>query len=81
MNSVEFKRCIVLLMLFSSFIRVVRGDKLFWQLRRKCSVFLISSAHNHNGFTVSAKLCLNLCSQKLLKPKYNLLINITQNES
>ena len=60
-------------MLFSSFIRVKRADKLFWQRRKKCSVFSVSRVHEHNGFTVSVKLCL--------MPKRNLLINLTPNES
>ena len=81
MKSVEFKEFTALLMLFSSHIRVVRADKLFSQLRKKCSVFLVSRVHEHNGFTVSAKLCLKLCSRKCLKPKRNILINLTLNGS
>ena len=68
-------------MLFSSFVRVVQADKLFWQRRKKCSVFSVSRVHEHIGFTISAKLCPNLCSRKLLKPKRNLLINRTPNGS
>ena len=56
MKSVEFK---ALLMLISSFIRLVPADDLFWQRRKKCSVFSVSRVHEYNGFTVSAKLCLN----------------------
>ena len=63
MKSVEFNEFIALLILFSSFLRVLRADKLFWQHRKKCSVFSVSRVHEHNGFTVSAKLRLNLCSQ------------------
>ena len=78
MRSVEFKEFIALLILFSSFIRVVQADKL---IRKKCSVFSVSREHDHNGFKVSAKSCLNLCSHKLLKPNRNLLITLTPNRS
>ena len=80
MKPVEFKEFIAFLTLISSFIRAVRADKLFWQRRKKFSVFSVSRVHEHNGFTVSEKLCLNLCSRKWLKPKRNLLINLTPNE-
>ena len=53
MKSVEFKEFIALLILLSSFIRVVRADTLFWLCRKE---------YEHNGLTVLAKLCLNLCS-------------------
>ena len=35
-------------------------------------VLSISRQHEHNGFTVSGKLCLNLSSCKWLKPSRNL---------
>ena len=38
----EIKEFIGMLMLFSSFIRVGRADKLFWQRRKKCSLFSVS---------------------------------------
>ena len=50
---------------------VVQADQVFWQ-QKKWSVFSVSRVHEHDGFTVSAKLCLSLCSCKWLKP--NLLI-------
>ena len=81
MRSVEFKEFIALLILFSSFIRFVRADKLFWQRRKKYSVFSVLRVHDHNRFTLSAKSCLNLCSRKWLKPNRNLLINLTPNGS
>ena len=56
----------------------MRNDKLFWQRRKQCSVSSVSREHEDNGFKVSAKLCLNLCSLKWLKPKRNLLSNLTQ---
>ena len=77
MKSVEFKESITLLMLFSSFTKV--ADKLLWQRRNKCCVFSVSRGHEYNGFTVSAKLCLNLCYRKRLKPKRNLLTYLTPN--
>ena len=81
MKSVEFKEFIALLIFFSSFIRVVRANKLFWR-RKKGSVFSVPRVHDHNGFAVSAKLCLNLYSRKWLKPNRDLLIiNLTPSGS
>ena len=45
----------------------------FISIEKKSSVLSVSRAHEHNGFKVSAKLCRNLCSRKLLKPNLSLL--------
>ena len=37
----------------------------------------VSIDHEPNGFKVSVELCLNLCTLKWLKPKHNLLSNLT----
>ena len=58
MKPLEFNEFIALLMLFSSFIRVVRAGKLFWQHRKKYTVFSVSRVHEHNEFPILAKLCL-----------------------
>ena len=79
MKSVEFKESITLLMLFISFTKVVLADKLLWQRRNKCCVFSVSRGHEYIGFTVLAKLRLNLCYRKRLKPKRNLLTYLTPN--
>ena len=81
MKSVKFKEFIALLMLFTSFLRVVRADKLFWQGRKKCSAFLVSRMNEEDGFTVWVKSCLNLCSRKSIKAKRNLLMNLITNGS
>ena len=80
-KSFEFKEAIAMLMLFKLIIRVARNDKLFWQRRKQCSTSSISREHEHNGFKVSPKLCLNLCSLKWLKSKRNLLNNLTSSRS
>ena len=44
------------------------GASLITEQRRKCIFVPISRPHKENGFRVSWKLCLNLCSHYWLKP-------------
>ena len=55
------------------FIRYLRRSVKFWQRRKKWVVDSDSKLQGHNGFIVSWKLWLNLCSLRWLKPKRNLV--------
>ena len=55
------------------FKRVCLGVWKLGQWRKKCFVISVSLPQSHDGFRVSWKQCLNLCSRRWLKPSRNLI--------
>ena len=71
--ALSFKDMMASLIFFKSVIRALHKVVQFWQLRKKLSIDSVSKEQEHNRFNESAKLCLNLCSERWLKPKLNLV--------
>ena len=62
-------------MFMKSFMRISRISLKTWHRGKKCNVVSVSMLQEHNGFTVSSKLCRNLCPHKWLNPNLNLVSN------
>ena len=60
---------IYLLIFLILFKRVCLGVSKLGKWRKKCGIVSVSLPQSHNGFRVSWKQCLNLWSQKWLRPR------------
>ena len=47
----------------------------YGSVEKKLSADSLSQEQEHNGFSESAKLCLNLSSERWLEPNHNLVNN------
>ena len=69
------------LMLDMSMKRDLRAFSELRQRREKCSLSSTSKLELHEGFKVSRKRCLNLCSSKWLKRRRNIVRYLTPSGS